>query len=328
MSALVLIRGMGSIGRRHARVFSALGARVVGWPVRPRGGACDGLTLLGDRDAVAVAADADLVVVCTDTARHVDDTLAALAAGARRILVEKPVASSVADVERLLAHPSARDRVAVAAPMRAHLGFRAFRASVNALDRPHSATVFSQSWLPSWRPDRDYRESYSARPDEGGALRDLIHEIDYALVVFGRPRRVNAVLEAGGPLDMAAEQGATLLWSTQSASVTVRVDYITRPARRGAVVTSPSGSVSWDPMTASVTTVDPEGRSTTSSTATDLDRDTVMRRQALAALTTAPDAPLAVRLDAGGPASLAEGVQAVQICDDARCTPSESTLSP
>ncbi len=41
-------------------------------------------------------------------------------------------------------------------------------------------TSAAQSWLPDWRPDRDYRESYSARLDEGGVLRDLVHEIDYA----------------------------------------------------------------------------------------------------------------------------------------------------
>ena len=39
---------------------------------------------------------------------------------------------------------------------------------------------------------------------------------------------------------------------------------------------------------------------------------------AQAALTVAPDAPLAERLDAGAPASLAEGVRAVEVCDRAR----------
>ena len=53
--------------------------------------------------------------------------------------------------------------------------------------RPLSAHVSCQSWLPDWRPGRDYRESYSARADEGGALRDLVPELDYATALLGRP---------------------------------------------------------------------------------------------------------------------------------------------
>ena len=107
MPGLVVIRGMGSIGRRHARVLRAMGYDVRGWPVRPRDGDVDDIPLLSDRDALAAAAVADLVVVSTDTARHVDDARRVLDAGARRVLVEKPVAPSAADAARLLAHPLA-----------------------------------------------------------------------------------------------------------------------------------------------------------------------------------------------------------------------------
>lgn len=318
MAGLVVIRGMGSIGRRHARVLHAMGYEVRGWPVRPRDTGADGIPLLSDRDAVAAAAIADLVVVSTDTARHVDDARRVLDAGAGRVLVEKPVAPTADDAERLLAHPLAHERVMIAAPLRAHLGFRDFLAATGDLATPRFATFFSQSWLPAWRPERDYRDSYSARPDEGGALRDLVHEIDCAAVAMGRPRHVSAVLDTDGPLEMAAEQGATLLWMTDSGSVTVRVDYVTRPPRRGALVTSPSGSAAWDPMTATVTVVRQDGRTRVSRTPEDLDRDVVMRRQARAALDLPLGAPLSERLDAGAPASLTEGVLAVEVSDDAR----------
>lgn len=309
---------MGSIGRRHARVLRAMGHDVRGWPVRPRGRGDDGIPLLSDADAVAAAADADLVVVSTDTGTHVDDALTLLDAGARRVLVEKPVAPTAAEGERLRRHPLAEERVTVAAPLRAHLGFLHLRAAVGSLPRPRHGTVFSQSWLPSWRPDRDYRDSYSARRDEGGALRDLVHEIDYAAVLLGRPRDVSAVLDVEGPLEMEAEQGATVLWATDTGSVTVRVDYVTRPPRRGALVTSPGGSVGWDPTTATVTVTTADGGTSTTRTPEDLDRDAVMARQARAALALPPIAPLEERLAAGAPASLSEALLAVQVCDDAR----------
>ncbi len=330
MLGLVVVRGMGSIGARHARVFRSLGYDVRGWPVRPRGAATETgrFPLLTDHEAAALMGSAELVVICTDTARHVDDALEALNAGAPRVLVEKPLAPVVAEIDRLLAHPASDRGVTVAAPLRAHLGFLHFHAAVARLETPRFATVYAQSWLPSWRPGRDYRESYSARADEGGALRDLVHEIDYATVALGTPRKVLAVLEHSGPLKIQAEQAATLLWETDTGVVTIRVDYVTRPSRRGAVVTSPSGSVAWNPAAASVTVVDADGRSSTTITHEDLDRDLVMARQAQAALTMTPATPPPLRLAAGAPASLAEGVLDVQICDDARAFRPERGAGP
>ena len=78
--------------------------------------------------------------------------------------------------------------------------------------------VECQSWLPYWRPERDYRESYSARADEGGVLRDLVHELDYAIWAFGgpvgrRPRSVRAV-RATRCSASRPRRAADLLWTS------------------------------------------------------------------------------------------------------------------
>ncbi|MGZ4722450.1 Gfo/Idh/MocA family protein [Oryzihumus sp.] len=318
----VVIRGAGSIGRRHARVFARLGTEVLLWPVRERAGqdvdAESGASLLSDRDAADVCSSADLVVVATDTGRHVADALAALDTGCPKLLLEKPVAPTLSDVDPLLAHPRAED-VWVAAPLRAHQGFRELRRRCSDVGRPASAHVWSQSWLPDWRPDRDYRDSYSARADEGGVLRDLVHEIDYATVLFGAPERLAARLDVSGPLEMAAEQAATLLWRAPDATtVTVRLDYITRPARRGLELNGPDGSLRWDVMAGTLRRVGADGSTTRWDFPDDLDRDVVMGTQAVAALGLHPGDDPEVLRDAGAPATLTEGCLAVRICDDAR----------
>lgn len=320
MTRTVLVRGLGSIGRRHAEVFGALGADVYGWPVRPRSGTLGGIPLVGDAEGVALLPHADLVVVATDTARHIDDALGALRQGAAKVLLEKPVSATADAARPLVDEPHSASRVFVAAPLRAHLGFLEFCRRVEALPAPRTAHVFSQSWLPDWRPARDYRESYSARADEGGVLRDLVHEIDYAVVALGSPSSssVRAVIERDGPLQLEAEQGATLLWRTPTATVTMRLDYTTRPARRGALVTSAEGSVQWDPISGSVTSTSSDGRLETRDFADDRDRNTVMARQARAALDLAPDGPAETLLAAGAPATLSQGVAAVRIGDLAR----------
>jgi predicted dehydrogenase len=257
------------------------------------------------------------VVVATDTGRHVADAIEALNAGAGRILVEKPVAQTRVQAQPLAAHPRGSD-VWVAAPLRAHEAFRQLITLVGEVGAPTSAHVRCQSWLPDWRRDRDYRESYSARLDEGGVLRDLVHELDYAEVLLGRPTLLGAHLDHTGPLDIEAEQAATLLWRTDTATVTCRLDYVTRPPTRGITVHGPDGALDWDLTTAALTRLDTTGRTTTTSFLADLDRDTVMATQARGALELTPDTNPAQRHTAGAPATLAEGLATLELCDQAR----------
>jgi predicted dehydrogenase len=335
VAANVVVRGGGSIGQRHARVFSAIGADVALWPVRPRPAThtptpSSGPTIhtptpssdpvvhsLDDVTGPAALEQADLVVVATDTGRHVADALAALAAGARRVLVEKPVAPTAEEAAALAVHPRAAD-VWVAVPLRAHAAFRHLITVVGTLGGSLSAHVWCQSWLPDWRPDRDYRDSYSAQLHEGGVLRDLVHEIDYATVLFGQPALRGAYLDHDGPLEIEAEQAATLLWRTPTATVTCRLDYITRPPSRGVVVRGPRGGVEWNVATGEVRTTQSGGTTVTRTFTEDLDRDAVMAVQARAALEVTPDADAAQRHTAGAPATLAEGLAALELCDRAR----------
>jgi predicted dehydrogenase len=318
----VVVRGSGSIGKRHARVFRQVGAEVALWPVRDRGvgpAAVDeatGARLLDDRSGAAALREA-FVVVATDSARHVDDAVEALDAGAAKVLVEKPVAPTVVAAKALSEHPRHLD-VWVAAPLRAHEAFRHLNRLVGRLRWGGSAHLWAQSWLPDWRPDRDYRESYSARRDEGGVLRDLIHEIDYASVLFGEPSLLGASVATDGPLDIDSEQAATLLWTAGGFDVMARLDYITRPPTRGVVVHSPDGLLEWDVVRATVRHTTFDGDATEQVFDRDLDRDIVMGAQARAALELRPSSPADERIARGAPATLADGIAAVRLCDQAR----------
>ena len=324
MSASVVVRGSGSIGQRHARVFRQVGADVSLWPVRGRGvrasddgvDAATGARLLGDATGPAALRDA-LVVIATDTSRHVADALEALDAGADSVLVEKPVAPTAEDAHLLHEHPR-RAAVWVAAPLRAHAAFRHVRRLVGRLEQGGSAHVWSQSWLPDWRPDRDYRESYSARADEGGVLRDLVHEIDYATVLFGPPTLLGASVAIGGPLEIDAEQAATLLWRAGRFDVATRLDYVTRPATRGLVVRSSHGVIEWDVVRAVVRHSDTRRRGDGAALRA---RPRPRHRHGHAGPRRARPAahgPGRRALARGAPATLAEGIAAVRLCDAAR----------
>jgi predicted dehydrogenase len=111
----------------------------------------------------------------------------------------------------------------------------------------HSVRIEAQSYLPDWRPTRPYKETYSARKDEGGVLLDLIHEIDYAAWLFGWPGSVHARLGNLGRLGIAAEEFAELIWETENGGiVSIRIDYLSKPPRREMRAYGDLGTLTWD----------------------------------------------------------------------------------
>lgn len=249
-ASAVLVIGTGNIGMKHCSALARIpGVRPILLPRRP--GRAEELGAAGFATAESAAAAARLGAgacwVASDTSSHARDALEALEAG-MDVLVEKPFARDAREAGRVLRRARELGRKAfVGCVLRFSPSLRAFRARLGELGRLHSVRVECRSYLPEWRPARDYRESYSARKDEGGALRDLIHEIDYSGWLFGWPRSVRARLRNLGRLGIAAEESADLCWeAADEAGVSVHLDYLTRPARRGLLACGERGSMSWD----------------------------------------------------------------------------------
>ena len=101
--------------------------------------------------------------------------------------------------------------------------------------------VAAQSYLPEWRPGRDHRETASAgRARGGGVLRDLSHEIDLMLGLFGEPREILALGGNLGGLGIDAETAVSAALELERAPVaTLRLSYLDRmPERRVRVTTA------------------------------------------------------------------------------------------
>lgn len=239
MVTRVVIRGFGSIGQRHARVFSRLGCSVTVWPVRPR--QVEHFATCSSFD------DADLAVIATDTGRHVEDALEALAS-ASHVLVEKPVSVDAASAQPLTEHA---DRVHVAAPLRGLHAYPTVLGYTSFMGALRSGRIVCQSALSDWRPN--YQDSYSARGGEGGALRDLVHEIDYARNLFGDPAEVLGDLSHRYP-HVADEAAADILWrGPKDLLLSLRLDFAAPVTRRSLLVDDGTSEVSWNLLTGEVT---------------------------------------------------------------------------
>lgn len=311
---VIAVRGTGSIGEAHLRVLSqAASVRPVAVPVRRTRLAelaAAGFDVAADlQDAVRQGATA--AVIATDSGRHLADALEAMACGLD-LLVEKPLAVDAEGARRLCARADALGRrVFVGCTLRFSESLQRFHTLLPPVGLVQEVRIECQSYLPEWRPARPYRDSYSARAGEGGVLRDLIHEIDYAGWLFGWPASVQGRLRNLGRLGIEAEEIAELTWETPSGClVSVCLDYLSRPSRRRMRAYGEEGTLEWDGVANVVAIEWPGGPA-------DVMRSPQTREQML----LAQDAEFLQACAGGADGRLAtgeDGVRALAVCDAAR----------
>lgn len=319
---MVFVRGTGAIGMRHLRVLRDLNMNAVAVPVRAA--RVRELEECGFKIAERFTSEQGaqkLAIIASASGRHVADALAALANGCD-VLVETPVATSSNGLTELRSVADAQGKkVFVACNWRFASGLREFWRQLKQIGRVHYVRVECQSFLPDWRPGCDYRNSHSARAGEGGVLLDLIHEIDYATWIFGRPESVFAILQNTGQLGIQSEEIADLAWTAPSgATVSMRLDYLTRDTRRKMVAYGESGELEWDAVMQCLhlrlagqpaqTFMDQE------------DRDSSLHRQAQAFLEACSGTA------SGDLCTLDEGAFAISLCDAARRSSASGSVEP
>ena len=313
-STMIAVMGTGSIGMRHLEVLRRMAnVRPIAIPKRQQ--RLDMLTQAGfvavpDLQG-AVREGAVSCIIATDTRHHVPDGLVASELGLD-LLVEKPLASDSASAGRLCDAARAHHRkVFVGCVLRFSESLSTFRQLLPQVGRVHAVRIECQSYLPQWRPSRPYRESYSARAEDGGVLRDLIHEIDYAGWLFGWPAALQAKVRNLGRLGIEADEAADLMWECAGGGVvSMTLDYLSRPTRRFMRAAGEFGTHDWNWVDGTVTlTLAEEPASITPASQT---RDEMFSAQVQAFLQAAHG-----RVDARL-ATAEDGVKALAVCDAAR----------
>jgi predicted dehydrogenase len=107
-------------------------------------------------------------------------------------------------------------------------------------------------YLPTWRPDTDYRMSVSARSDMGGgALLELSHEIDYLLWMFGLPDKVYCVMDRYSALEIDVEDIVNLIleYETPKRVINIHLDFLQTPSVRQCRFIASHGTLEWNAMT-------------------------------------------------------------------------------
>jgi predicted dehydrogenase len=242
----VAVLGLGSAGSRHARNLVELGHEVIGYdPVSPPPAGSNRAP-----SAEAAIDSAEAVIVASPSSFHATQAHAALERG-RPVLVEKPLATSVEDAERVVAEAERADVVAgVAMNLRFHPAVIELKRLVDAraLGRVLLAQASFGYDLRLWRPQDDYRKSYSARPELGGGIvLDAIHELDYLLWLLGPVRSVMGETGHLSELELDVEDVAASILSFESGALAILdVNFFEPAYRRGCVLVGSDAVAMWD----------------------------------------------------------------------------------
>jgi predicted dehydrogenase len=253
MRALVV--GLGSIGRRHARNWAALGlgpldvCRRVGSQQRQREPLGVEAREFSDLDA-ALNEQPDVVLVTNPTSLHVETACQALRAGAH-VFLEKPMGHALDGVAELLDQAAQRKRqLMVGYNLRFHPGLQRVKELVarQAIGKVVSARAAVGEYLPDWHPWEDYRHGYSARRDlGGGAVLTFSHELDTVCWLLGAPARVMGMAAHASSLEIDTDDVAELvLQFADGPLASVHVDFARRPPRRTLELVGENGVLRWE----------------------------------------------------------------------------------
>lgn len=195
--------GAGLMGRSHAQAIRArsdchLVAVADPAPPSQEWAREQGVVSLQTLDEVLQRGDIDAVVLATPNALHVEQTLLCLDAGLA-VLLEKPVATTVADGERLLAAVQAQEahtgqpaRVLVG-HHRAHSAIMAQACAVLASGQLGRVVAVQGSAL-FYKPDHYFDDGpWRREPGGGPILLNLIHEVHNLRMLCGEVVQVQAL---------------------------------------------------------------------------------------------------------------------------------------
>lgn len=174
--------------------------------------------------------DYDVIFITNPTHLHYE-TIKKYVSKTRHMFIEKPVFDHIdASVEKLLLR---KDGVYyVACPLRYTDVIQYLKHQCD-LTHLYCVRVICSSYLPDWRPDADYRTTYSAHQSQGGGVSiDLIHEWDYLIYLFGQPNQVYNLNGKFSNLEIDSDDLSLYIAKYEKMAVEVHLDYFGRKTIR------------------------------------------------------------------------------------------------
>ena len=260
MLARILIVGLGSIGKRHLRLAREILPDAEIWVLRHQH--CQEIPEYSDGCFHALKQACEFkpqaAIIANPAPFHLE-IANALADVGTHLLIEKPLSHNVEGVKQLISKMHVYEQhLQIGYNLRFLPSLKAFRDQIHggAIGRVLSVRCEIGQYLPSWRPDSDYRQTVSAQQSLGGGG-ELSHEFDYLRWIFGEVDWLSAWLGKVSDLKLDVEDMVQLTLAHQkdenhSVMTSLNMDFLRHDTTRLCIAIGEKGSLRWNATTGMV----------------------------------------------------------------------------
>ncbi len=229
----IMICGLGSIGSRLARLLQAhFDCDLAAYRSQRDKPDVPGIPQIYDWYGIGKFSP-DIAFITNPTSHHMELAIECASRG-MHLFIEKPLSHSLEGAETLQEIIRKKELLTyVGCNLRFDPIIRHLKETVRPEQVSHARVICSSS-LPQWRPEQDYRNSYSAKKAlGGGVILDLIHEPDYCAWLFGRINGIEGTAGKISDLEIETEDFADMVLRHDSGIQShIHIDYTGRIPER------------------------------------------------------------------------------------------------
>lgn len=230
----ILIVGLGSIAKKHIRAIGIIypNATIIALRSGKSDNTVDNVQNIYSLEELTILPD--FAIISNATVYH-EKYIAELSILNIPLFIEKPALSSLKNASEIIKIITYRNLTTyVACNLRFHPCIQfLLEYSKKNIHKINEISVYCGSYLPEWRPDQNFRESYSANIEMGGGVNlDLIHEIDYTTWLFGFPNECRSYSSSKSTLGINSPDYANYLLMYKSFNISIILNYYRRDPKR------------------------------------------------------------------------------------------------
>jgi len=191
----VLIIGLGSIAQKHIEAIKKLRQSALFYALRSSNNQNTFNDVIDIYSVADVPNDIDFFLISNPTSLH-GDTIKKVLDFKKPLFIEKPLFATINNNEEIVELVNQKNiKTYVGCNLRFHPALNFLKNYLFIKNvKINEVSIYCGSYLPNWRSSQDYTKSYSAKKELGGGVHlDLIHELDYAIWIFGKPINYNSI---------------------------------------------------------------------------------------------------------------------------------------
>jgi predicted dehydrogenase len=235
MTLKILFFGIGSIGKRHARLINEKFEYDI-FAYRTNYGQEKSNLKIPEFDKIddAFLINPDIAFITNPTYLHLKTALEC-AKHNINLFIEKPISHNLEKTNELDKEIKNRGLFTyVAYNLRFHPIIQKLYKITKDKESPLDFEIVCSSYLPDWRPNQNYTKTYSAKKElGGGVILDLSHEFDYITWLFGNIKEISGECGKKSNLKISSEDYIDAIINLETgANGKLHLDYFTKKPRR------------------------------------------------------------------------------------------------